>query len=132
MYWGNNPESAPVVEPSNVTIDSGPGEFTVEFSFDGSGGNDGWYVADRYAVICTNVSNAEDTAETSGSGTTLVVADLDPGETYACSVVAINDLGAGPASASVVATSESTPGVNIILINAALCARDPRPPRCGR
>jgi hypothetical protein len=83
-------------------------------------------------VTCTNVSNAEDTAETSGSGTTLVVADLDPGETYACSVVAINDLGAGPASGSVVATSESIPGVNIILINAALCARDPRPPRCGQ
>ncbi|MEE4380228.1 MAG: fibronectin type III domain-containing protein [Candidatus Competibacteraceae bacterium] len=101
MYWGDYPESAPVAPPENISIKPSSRELLISFDFDDSNGNDGWYVVDRYGVICENVNQPQDIVGAEGCCTTLEVSGLRPRQTYNCAVFASNAQGDGPKSVGV-------------------------------
>jgi hypothetical protein len=131
MYWGDNLETPPILAPSNLSIESGPGIFIISFDFDSSNGNDGWSVIDQYVITCTNILDESDQISVSTATKSLTIENLDPGAEYECVALARNDLGEGPSSAGIQAEALKTGRLSTWLIHTSLCNKDPSREKCN-
>jgi len=112
MYWGSNPETAPIVAPTvNAQGDGTDITFTLTNLL--SGQEVGWSAITRFEVTCGN------------QPTVLISADnprltnLDPDTEYTCSIVALNEpngqTGRSP-TGTFTATTDSLGGLPVWLL----------------
>lgn len=108
MYWGSNPESAPIVTP---TVDAQGDGTDITFTLTNllAGEQVGWSAITQFEVTCGNL------APMLVSAADPRVTGLDPGTEYTCSIVAINDEGRSP-TGTFTATTDSLGGLPVWLL----------------
>ena len=108
MYWGSNPESAPIVAP---TVDAQGDGTDITFTLTNllAGEQVGWSAITQFEVTCGNL------APMLVSAADPRVTGLDPGTEYTCSIVAINDEGRSP-TGTFTATTDSLGGLPVWLL----------------
>lgn len=108
MYWGSNPESAPIIAP---TVDAQGDGTDIIFTLTNllTGEQVGWSAITQFEVTCGNL------APVLVSAADPRVTGLEPGTDYTCSIVAINDEGRSP-TGTFTATTDSLGGLPIWLL----------------
>ena len=108
MYWGSNPESAPIVAP---TVDAQGDGTDITFTLTNllAGEQVGWSAITQFEVTCCNL------APMLVSAADPRVTGMDPGTEYTCSIVAINDEGISP-TGTFTATTDSLGGLPVWLL----------------
>ena len=108
MYWGSNPESAPIVAP---TVDAQGDGTDITFTLTNllTGQQVGWSAIIQFEVTCGDLSPVRVSAADPR------VTGLEPGTAYTCSIVAINDEGRSP-TGTFTATTDSLGGLPVWLL----------------
>jgi len=125
MVWGATPQGEDGT-PTIETVEVGPGELAFNLSYAGSAEITG------FRVVCTNINDNTDLATGDGlTGSSVIVNDLNPGETYDCVASIRNGVGQSDfytAAGDVQAIPDGFPN-NLLLIISAFCQQNPA--QCG-
>lgn len=112
MYWGSNPETAPIVAPS-VNAQGNGTDITFTLTNLLTGQEVGWSAITQFEVTCGNQPAVLVSADNPK------LTNLDPGTEYTCTIIALNEpngqTGRSPAG-TFTATTDSLGGLPVWLL----------------
>ena len=97
MYWGSNPETAPVVAP-DVNVDVDALDLSIILTNLLTGADQGWTAVTHFLVTCDGFDQVEISADNPS------LTDLEPDTTYTCEIIAVNRHGQSPPGTFVATT----------------------------